>query len=103
MNGSEDVTCLTYTIGHPRDTDKSGSLKKKYLLFQKKDLVDLSSSESVIFPYTLNLEILTLNFEEKSRESDNRYRLTFKNLRFIYHTQIFDELHHFQTFSLVSY
>jgi hypothetical protein len=83
MNGSEDATCLTYPIAHARDTDKSGSLKKIYLLFQKKDLVDASSSESVIFPYTLNLEILTLNFEEKSRESDDRYRLVFKNLRFI--------------------
>jgi hypothetical protein len=83
MNGSEDATCLTYLITHARDTDKSGSLKKKYLLFQKKDLVDSSSSESVIFLYTLNLEILTLNFEEKSRESDDGYRLVFKNLRFI--------------------
>jgi hypothetical protein len=84
MNGSEDATCLTYPIVHARDTDKSGSLKKKYLLFQKKkDLVDSSSSESVRFPYTLNLEILTLNFEEKSRESDDRYRLVFKILRFI--------------------
>ena len=83
MNSSKDAMCLTYPIAHTRDTDKSGSLKKKYLLFQKKDLVDSSSSESVIFPYTLNLEILTLNFEEKSRESDDRYRLVFKNLRFI--------------------
>ena len=83
MNGLEDTTCLTYPIAHAKDTDKSGSLKKKYLLFQKKDLVDSSSSESVIFPYTLNLEILTLNFEEKSRESGDRYRLVFKNLRFI--------------------
>ena len=68
MNGSEDATYLTYPIAHARDTNKSGSLKKKNLLFQKKDLVDASSSESVIFPYTLNLEILTLNFEEKSQE-----------------------------------
>ena len=83
MNGLEDVTCLTYPIAHTRDTDKSGSLKKKYLPFQKKDLVDSSSSEPMIFSYTLNLEILTLNFEEKSRESDDRYRLVFKNLRFI--------------------
>ena len=57
MNGSEDATCLTYPIAHARDTDNSGSLKKKYLLFQKKDLVDALSSKSVIFPYTLNLEI----------------------------------------------
>ncbi len=83
MNGSEDATCLTYPIAHARDIDKSGSLKKKYLLFQKKDLVDSSSSELVIFPYTLNLEILMLNFKEKSRELDDRYRLVFKNLRFI--------------------
>ena len=83
MNGLENATCLIYPIAHARDTDKSGSLKKKYLIFQKKDLVDASSSESVIFPYTINLEILTLNFIEKSRESDDRYRLVFKNLRFI--------------------
>ena len=37
MNGLEDATCLTCPIAHARDTDKSGSLKKKYLLFQKKD------------------------------------------------------------------
>ena len=83
MNGSEDATCLTYPIVHARDTDKSGSLKKMISTFQKEDLVDASSSESVILPCTLNLEILTLNFEEKSRESDDRYRLVFKNLRFI--------------------
>jgi hypothetical protein len=57
MNGSEDATCLTYPITHAIDTDKSGSLKKKISAFQKKDLVDASSSESVIFPYMLNLEI----------------------------------------------
>ena len=79
MNGSEDNMCLTYPIVHARDTDNSGSLKKNICFFRKKkDLVDASSSESVIFPYTLNLEILTLNFEEKSRESDDRYRLVFK-------------------------
>ena len=83
MNGSEDATCLSYPIAHARDTDNSGSLKKKSAFSEKKDLVDALSSESVIFPYTLNLEILTLNFEEKSRESDDRYRLVFKNLRFI--------------------
>jgi hypothetical protein len=58
MNGSEDATCLTYPTAHARDTDKSGSLKKNICFFRKKkDFVDASSSESVIFPYTLNLEI----------------------------------------------
>ena len=79
MNDSEDATCLTYPIAHARDTDNSRSLKKNICFFIK-DLVNASSSELVIFPYTLNLEILTLNFEEKSRESDDRYRLAFKNL-----------------------
>ena len=83
MNGSEDAMCLTYPIAHARDTDNLGSLKKNICFFRKKDLVDASSSELVIFPYTLNLKILTLNFEEKSQESDDRYRLVLKNLKFI--------------------
>jgi hypothetical protein len=58
MKGSDFAMCQTYPITHAIDTDKSGSLKKKkFLLFQKTDLVDASCSESVIFPYTLNLEI----------------------------------------------
>jgi hypothetical protein len=57
MKGSDFAMCQTYPITHAIDTDKSGNLKKKILLFQKTDLVDASSSESVIFPYTLNLEI----------------------------------------------
>ena len=83
MNGSDFATCLTCPIAHARDTDKSGSLKKNICFFRKKIFVDASSSELVIFPYTLNLEILTLNFEEKSQESGDRYRLVFKNLKFI--------------------
>jgi hypothetical protein len=57
MKGSDFAMCQTYPITHTIDTDKSGSLKKKILLFQKTDPVDASSSKSVIFPYTLNLEI----------------------------------------------
>ena len=83
MNGLEDATCLTCPIAHARDTDRSGSLKKNICFFRKKIFVEASSSESVIFLYTLNLEILTLNFEEKSRELNNRYRLVLKNMRFI--------------------
>ena len=36
MNGSEDVTCLTYLIAHARDTNKSGSLKKKSAFSEKR-------------------------------------------------------------------
>jgi hypothetical protein len=57
MKGSDFAMCQTYPITHAIDTDKSGSLKKNFCFFRKKDLVDASSSESVIFPYTLNLEI----------------------------------------------
>jgi hypothetical protein len=54
MKGSDFAMCQTYPITHAIDTDKSGSLKK---ISAFSDLVDASSSESVIFPYTLNLEI----------------------------------------------
>jgi hypothetical protein len=57
MKGSDFAMCQTYPITHAIDTDKSGSLKKNICFFKKKIFVDASSSESVIFPYTLNLEI----------------------------------------------
>jgi hypothetical protein len=57
MKGSDFAMCQTYPITHAIDTDKSGSLKKNICFFRKKIFVDASSSESVIFPYTLNLEI----------------------------------------------
>ena len=49
-------------------------VSKMITAFQKENLVDTSSSESVTFPYTLNLEFQqTLKFEEKmSWESDDR-------------------------------
>ena len=74
MNGSEGATCLTYPITHAKDTDDSGSLENDNCFFQKEDLINASSSESVTFPYTINLEFQqTLKFEEKmSRESDDR-------------------------------
>ena len=56
MNGSEGATCLAYPITHTKDTDDLGSLKNDSCFFKKEDLVDVSSPESVTFPYTLNLD-----------------------------------------------
>jgi hypothetical protein len=74
MNGSDLINLLRYV------SSLSRSLKKSDLLFQKVDLVDASSLESMIFPYKLKLESqprcfgsrMTENHTSFSRESDDR-------------------------------
>ena len=91
--------CLAYPITYARDTNDSGSLKNDSCFFKKKIL----SAHQVLSQWLFHIcWILNFNKHWNMRKRclgnwmtiiEQTIFVSLKNLKFIYHTLVFDELH----------